>query len=141
MSDTGNTQDIVSAAHALKPVLADRAAETDEARRLPADLAKTIAETGLFRMVIPSAYGGLQSTPRQILETIETVSQANASAGWCVMIGATTALNAAYMDPVLPKRFTAPHTQLQAASSRRWVKRLSMAMILPACPAGCPMRA
>ena len=36
MSDTGNTQDIVSAARALKPVLADRAAEMDEVRRLPA---------------------------------------------------------------------------------------------------------
>ena len=111
MSDTGNAQDIVSAARALKPVLADRAAEMDEVRRLPADLAKTIAETGLFRMVIPSAYGGLQLTPRQIVEAVETVSQANASAGWCVMIGATTALNAAYMDPVFAEEIYRPaHT-------------------------------
>jgi len=103
MPDTHNSAhnaiDTVAAARALAPLLAERAAEMDEARRLPADLAAILAEAGLFRMVTPRAYGGLQSSPRQLVETIEVASQANASAGWCLMIGATTALNAAYMAP------------------------------------------
>lgn len=103
MADTAHTQsdqtDTIAAARDLHDTLAARAQEMDEARRLPADLAATLAKAGLFRMVIPRAYGGLQASPRQIVQTLETLAEANASAAWCVMIGATTALNAAYMDP------------------------------------------
>jgi alkylation response protein AidB-like acyl-CoA dehydrogenase len=82
----------------LLPELAARAAEMEEVRRLPADLAQKLAATGAFRLVTPGAYGGLEASPREMVETVETVARANASAGWCVMIAATTALNAAYMD-------------------------------------------
>jgi indole-3-acetate monooxygenase len=71
----------------------------EEARRLPADLARKMAATGVFRMVTPRRFGGFEADPRQIVETIESIAAANASAGWCAMIAATTALNAAYMAP------------------------------------------
>lgn len=90
---------MVSQMRGLHDTLAGRAAEMDEVRRLPADLAAELASTGVFRMILPRAYDGLQLPPSEIVETIETVAEANASAGWCVMIGATTAINAAYMDP------------------------------------------
>ncbi|MEL7040319.1 MAG: acyl-CoA dehydrogenase family protein [Pseudomonadota bacterium] len=89
----------LDAARALQSELATRAAEMDEVRRLPRDLAEKLARGGLFRMVTPAAYGGLECSPRQIVDAVEAVAEANASAGWCVMIGATTALNAAYMAP------------------------------------------
>lgn len=83
----------------LLPELSARAAEMEEARRLPADLAAKLAATGVFRMVTPKAFGGLELSPREIVEVTEAAAAANASAGWCVMIAATTALNAAYMAP------------------------------------------
>lgn len=83
----------------LLPELAARAAEMEEVRRLPADLAAKLAATGAFRMVTPKAFGGLELSPREIVEVTEAAARANASAGWCVMIAATTALNAAYMAP------------------------------------------
>ncbi len=89
----------LDAARALQDELAARAQEMEDVRRLPADLAAKLAEGGLFRMVTPAAYGGLECTPRQIVDAVEAVAEANASAGWCVMIGATTAMNAAYMEP------------------------------------------
>ena len=98
----------LAAARALHDVLAARAPEMDEVRRLPADLAETLARKGLFRMVVPQKYGGLQHAPRELVETIEAVAEANASAGWCVMIGATTALNAAYMDPEFAQEIYGP---------------------------------
>ncbi|MBY9066295.1 acyl-CoA dehydrogenase family protein [Hyphomonas sp. WL0036] len=82
----------------LLPELAARAAEMEVARRLPADLAAKLAATGVFRMVTPRSLGGLECSPREIVEVTEAASAANASAGWCVMIAATTALNAAYMS-------------------------------------------
>jgi alkylation response protein AidB-like acyl-CoA dehydrogenase len=83
----------------LLPELAARAAEMEAVRRLPADLAQKLAEAGVFRMVSPAAFGGLELSPREIVETTEAIAAANASAGWCAMIAATTALNAAYMAP------------------------------------------
>ena len=79
--------------------LSDRAAEMEEARRLPADLARRMAQAGVFRMVTPKRFGGYEASPRSIVETLEAIATANASAGWCAMIAATTALNAAFMAP------------------------------------------
>ena len=98
MADTALSFDPVAAAKKLAPALESRAEEMDEVRRLPADLASDLAAAGLFRLVTPASLGGLEAPPRQLVETIEVLAEANASAGWCVMIGATTALNAAYMD-------------------------------------------
>ncbi|MEL7481608.1 MAG: acyl-CoA dehydrogenase family protein [Pseudomonadota bacterium] len=98
MADTVTHSDPVTSARALSGMLSARTAEMDEVRRLPADLAATMAQAGLFRLVLPESLGGYEAPPRTLVETVEAVSQANASAGWCVMIGATTALNAAYMD-------------------------------------------
>ncbi|MEM9055290.1 MAG: acyl-CoA dehydrogenase family protein [Pseudomonadota bacterium] len=101
----------LAAALSLQSELSARAAEMEEVRRLPADLAQKMAEAGLFRMVTPSVYGGLECSPRQIVETVEAVAQANASAGWCVMIGATTAMNAAYMAPDMAREvYNDPYT-------------------------------
>lgn len=71
----------------------------EDVRRLPADLARKMAETGMFRMITPTVYGGLERTPREIVDVVEAVAEANASAGWCAMIACTTAMNAAYMAP------------------------------------------
>ncbi len=98
MADTGHRPDLVAAASRLAPELAERAGEMEAARRLPADLARKMAEAGIFRMVTPGYLGGLECSPREIVETVARLAEANASAGWCAMIAATTALNAAYMD-------------------------------------------
>ena len=89
---------LLKAAQALGPELRERAQEMEEVRRLPADLAEKMARAGIFRMVLPTYVGGLELSPREIVETVEALSIANASAGWCAMIASTTALNAAYMD-------------------------------------------
>lgn len=98
-----STNDVLTAVRALLPDLYSRAGEMEEVRRLPADLAQAMAQAGVFRMVTPAAYGGLQYTPRQICDVVATLAEANASAGWCAMIGATTSMNAAYMAPEYAK--------------------------------------
>jgi indole-3-acetate monooxygenase len=90
-------QDLLATARSLKPTLAARSQEMDEARRLPADFAQTLAGQGFFRMVLPADYQGLETPPARMIEVLEALSVGNASVAWCVMIGATTALNAAYL--------------------------------------------
>ena len=98
MADPERHYDVKINVGGLLPEIASRAAETEAARRLPGDLARKLAEAGVFRMVTPSYLGGLELSPREIVETTEMIARADASTGWCAMIGATTALNAAYMD-------------------------------------------
>lgn len=99
MSDISIFFDPMPRVRALVPELNARAAEMEEVRRLPADLAAQMAEAGVFRMITPQSFGGLELPPDEIVEVVETIAAANASAGWCAMIGATTAMNAAYMTP------------------------------------------
>lgn len=81
----------VTAARALAPAIMARANEIEAGRRLPADLARTFAEAGLFRIATPRKYDGEELHPADIVRVIEEVSRADGSAGWCVMIGAATA--------------------------------------------------
>jgi len=82
---------------ALAPAIAARADEMEQARRLPADLAAAMAAAGLFRIALPRSLGGDELPPAQIVEVIEAVAHADASAGWCLMIGSTTALSLAWL--------------------------------------------
>jgi alkylation response protein AidB-like acyl-CoA dehydrogenase len=91
--------DTLAAARALQPMLRERAPEIERARRLPADIAATFAQAGLFRMAVPASLGGGEEPPAQIMATIEAVGTADASAGWAVMIGATSGMSAAYLEP------------------------------------------
>lgn len=81
----------------LLPDIAARAEAIEAARHLPADIAQDLAKAGAFRMVVPRVLGGLELTPMAIAGAIETIARADASTGWCVMIGATTGLLAAYL--------------------------------------------
>ena len=84
-------------AKALAPEVEARAAEIESARRMPADLARKLAEAGLFRMVIPHVYGGAECHPIECVRVIEEIARADGSAGWCLMIGAVTAILAGFL--------------------------------------------
>ena len=91
--------DVLAAAERIAPTLRARADEIERARRLPADLAQQFAQAGFFRMVVPRDIGGLELPPETLMGTIEAVARADASCGWCVMIGATSGMSAAYLEP------------------------------------------
>lgn len=88
---------LLTAAQQLAPRVAARSDEIEAARRLPADLAQEMAQASLFRMFIPEAYGGLELHPAVSLQVIEAISRADGSTGWCLMIGAATAMAAAWL--------------------------------------------
>jgi alkylation response protein AidB-like acyl-CoA dehydrogenase len=84
-------------------MLRERADEIELARRLPADIARQFAQAGFFRMAVPRSVGGLELEPAAIMGTIESVAQADASAGWNVMVGSTSGMSAAYLAPAAAK--------------------------------------
>ena len=66
------TQDTLSAARALQPMLRSRAADIERARRLPADIAEQFARAGFYRMAVPRRTGGPELPAADRVETNET---------------------------------------------------------------------
>lgn len=90
--------DILQNARALGPELRARGEEIDALRRLPDDLVERLRRAGCFRMAMPSEWGGPEMSSLEQHEVIFELSRANASVGWCVMIGADAGIVAGYLD-------------------------------------------
>ena len=95
----------------LLPGIAARADEIEQARRLPADIALSLARAGVFNMVRPKSLAGLEMAPLDLVSVLHAIARAEASTGWCAMIGATTAINAAYLPhDVAAQVYSDPHS-------------------------------
>ncbi len=92
---------------AVTPRIRAASDRIEQGRRLPADLVAALAEAGAFRLCVPRALGGLEADVVTLLRVIETVAIADGSAGWCVMIGATTALVSGYLEPSIAREIYA----------------------------------
>lgn len=90
---------IIASARDLQALLSSRASEIEKARRLPPDIARTLAAAGLYRLLVPKSLGGLELDPATAMQAIETIGEADASCGWCVMIAATSAMKSAFLEP------------------------------------------
>ena len=90
-----NEPDLKAVARSFLTEIAARAEAIEQARRMPADLARRMAEAGLFNMLVPARYGGGEADPQTLFDTVEAVSSVDGAVGWCLMIGATTGLMAA----------------------------------------------
>ena len=104
--------DVVARAKALQESVRPRSREIEEARRFPADLARTMAEAGLFRMAVPRSLGGLEVEAATLLRAIELVGEADGSAGWCLMIGVTSTVIAAYLPREVAREVFAEPTTI-----------------------------
>src|SRR3954447_15176046 len=84
-------------------LLAEVRASADEgeaSRTMPSHLVEATKGAGLFRMAMPAALGGLELDPITIVESIEAVSHADASAGWTTLVGNSTAFFA-WLEPTV----------------------------------------
>lgn len=62
--------------------LAQRAAEAEELRRLPADTVTEFRESGLAGLLLPARYGGVQAEFPEILDPIRRMAHGCASSAW-----------------------------------------------------------
>ena len=96
--------EIIQFARKLVPQVAARANEIAALRRLPADLVADLKAAGVFRMPMPAAWGGPEMSPRAQNEVVEILSAADASVGWCVMIGSDAGFYAAFLEEGAARR-------------------------------------
>jgi alkylation response protein AidB-like acyl-CoA dehydrogenase len=99
--DSGSALDgaaILANADRIGPLLREHAAEVEAARRLTEPVVDALRSTGVFRMAMPATWGGPELDICRQIEIIETLSRADASAGWCAQIGADSGYYSAYID-------------------------------------------
>ena len=101
----------IAAARRLAAGVREHADDIERGRRLPRELVQAFANAGLFRMCVPRQLGGAEVDAATMVQTIEAVSHADGSAGWCVMIGATSGVMAAYLPDAIAREIygTDPH--------------------------------
>lgn len=87
----------------LTPLARELADQAERDRHLPAELADALGRTGWWRSCVPASAGGLEERLSVVLGSINELSAADASVGWCAMIGATSGLIYAYLDQTVAK--------------------------------------
>jgi alkylation response protein AidB-like acyl-CoA dehydrogenase len=106
----------------LLPSIRARRQEIERARRLPRDLADQMKEAGVFALTVPRAIGGEEATPLDIMQSIETISAADGSAGWCAMIAGGSNVAAGYMSEAGAREVladpTAPSAGIAASTGK-----------------------
>jgi indole-3-acetate monooxygenase len=90
---------ILSELDGLAPIIAARAAEAEEARRIPADIIQMLKSVGLFRMTAPQIHGGLEFDFPIVARILQRLFKIDGSTGWVVTITNATAL----LLPLLPR--------------------------------------
>ncbi|MGE4220625.1 MAG: acyl-CoA dehydrogenase family protein [Alphaproteobacteria bacterium] len=80
------------------------AAEADRIRRLPAPVLDALHGAGLFRLLLPRPFGGMELDPPAFARVIEALAGLDASTAWCVCQGNGCAMTAAYLEPAVADR-------------------------------------
>ncbi|KKC27008.1 acyl-CoA dehydrogenase family protein [Sphingomonas sp. SRS2] len=95
-NDAALADEVVARAAALRPVLAERARQTEADGRVSDDTTRLLREAGIFRLGQPLAFGGSAQPPSTMLRVGFEIGRACGSTGWCAMIGAVNAWLASY---------------------------------------------
>ncbi|GAC1549726.1 MAG: acyl-CoA dehydrogenase family protein [Polyangiales bacterium] len=95
--------DLLARARAAAETIAPLAAETEAARRLPPSVVDALARAGVFKLLVPRAYGGAEASASTLVAVIEAIATADGSAGWCAMIGASSGLMSVHLDDALAR--------------------------------------
>ncbi|HAO43933.1 MAG TPA: acyl-CoA dehydrogenase [Afipia sp.] len=78
----GAYSEMLERARALVPMLRERAAKTEEMRRLPPETEKELHEAGLFRILQPKRVGGSELDYVALVDFADVVALADASVAW-----------------------------------------------------------
>ena len=78
---------VLEAVRELVPFIQAKGPEAEAARTLPKDVVERLRAAGVFRMSVPRAFGGEEVDLLTALEVLETLSRADGSVGWTVMLG------------------------------------------------------
>ena len=108
---------LLARAAALVPVLADRAAETERQRQVPAQSVADLTAAGLFRVLQPKRFGGYEYDFNLLIRLIAEISRGCGSTGWIYGLAATSQWVLALFPPAVQEEIWSgnPDAHLQGA--------------------------
>ena len=81
---------LLDAVESIREPLEACSEEGDRLATLPNASVNALYQSGLFKLKLPTVLGGAEADLNTQLDVIEAVSRIDASAGWCMMIGAAS---------------------------------------------------
>ncbi len=105
--------DWVVRARELAPMISAASDRIERDRQLPADIMAAMHGAGLYRMCLPRSLGGGAVAALTVMEVLEIVAGADASAAWCLGQAQGCSTAAAFLDPAVARDvFGAPDAVL-----------------------------
>ncbi|MGW0499404.1 acyl-CoA dehydrogenase family protein [Streptomyces sp. NPDC003007] len=83
-SDRATDDSVLGRVRAHLPEIAARSAEAEAARSVPSEIITALRHAGVFRMSLPTAWGGSQLDLVESARVIREISRADGSTGWTV---------------------------------------------------------
>ena len=108
---------VITAIRDLLPVLRDRAQETEDARRVPAESVKALQETGFFKLLQPKRYGGAEADPVSFYTAVKLIASACGSTGWVASILGVHPWHVALFDARAQQEVWGEDTDVRISSS------------------------
>ncbi len=71
----------------LRPVIENGIDKAEQQRHLTMEVSQAMAQTGFYRIAVPTGLHGSEAHPISQIKTIEAVSEIHGSTGWNLMIG------------------------------------------------------
>lgn len=96
----------------MRALAAEHAAEGERDRRLAAPVIEALAAAGVFRMLAPERAGGLEATPRELVEAVEDLAAGDAAAGWIAAVAATSGMVLGYLAQDVAREVLSPATAM-----------------------------
>jgi len=91
--------DCVERARRLAPMIAAAAERIERDGAIPDEIIEAMHDAGLFRLLIPRAYGGEELALVLYLEAVEEIAKADASTAWCMAQASGSSLLAGSLAP------------------------------------------
>ncbi|GLY69804.1 3-hydroxy-9,10-secoandrosta-1,3,5(10)-triene-9,17-dione monooxygenase oxygenase subunit [Amycolatopsis taiwanensis] len=108
---------VITAVSELRPILRERAQETEDARRIPEESIKALAETGFFKLLQPKTFGGVEADPVSFYTAVKLIASACGSTGWVASILGVHPWHLALFDAQAQEDVWGEDTDVRVASS------------------------
>src|SRR3984885_15227813 len=89
----------IKRARGLIPLLQSAADRIDAKNELPPDVLDAMFDAGMFKLLLPRAFGGYELKPLDFIQCVEAIAEGDASVAWCMNQGSGCSMAAAYMEP------------------------------------------
>src|SRR5437016_7055746 len=94
-----NIRDLLGAIERIAPLISENTAAAEADRQLSSAVYQAMYDAGLFGMLAPKAYGGLELHPAECIQAWEAIARIDAAAAWNLVMNQSIAAYAAWLTP------------------------------------------